>query len=126
MTTLDPNFITATMLMSSFKGGPMRRAQGALLTIALEASGPVTAAEIPGEITNGNRHLAGAATGALIAQDLLHVVGRIKSPLASAKGRKLDQLIVPLERRATAHTWLERNGFPLAKRRATQLDLLSA
>lgn len=125
MTTLDPNFITATMLMSSFKGGPMRRAQGALLTLALEAAGPITAAEIPGEITNGSRHLAGAATGALIAQDLLVVVGRTKSSRPEAKGRKLDLLSVPLDRRATATTWLARNGFPPPHSRDQQLELIA-
>jgi hypothetical protein len=125
-TTLDPNFLTATMLMESFKGGQMKRTQGALLTLALEADGPITAADLPGEITRGDLHLAGAATGALIALDLLVVVGRIKSPLASAKGRKLNQLNIPLERRATARTWLARQGFPPARTRAQQLTLLSA
>ena len=125
-TTLDPNFLTATMLMASFKGGHMRRTQGALLTLALEADGPITAADLPGEITRGDLHLAGAATGALIAHDLLTAVGRVKSPIPGAKGRKLNQLIVPLDRRPTARTWLERNGFPPAKTRAQQLDLLSA
>lgn len=123
-TTLDPNFIVATMQMTAFKGGAMRRAQGALLTLALESPIPITAAQLPGEVTNGSAHLAGAATGALIAQELLTVTGRVKSPDPRAKGRKLDLLVVPDARRATARTWLERNGFPLP--RPVQLSLLTA
>ena len=123
-TTLDPNFIVATMQMTAFKGGAMRRAQGALLTLALESPIPITAAQLPGEVTNGSAHLAGAATGALIAQELLVVVGRTKSTRPEAKGRKLDLLSVPLDRRSTAATWLARNGFPAPRTRSQQLDLL--
>lgn len=111
-TTLDPNFLAATMLMTSYKGGHMRRAQGALLFLALTSRVPITAADLPGEITNGDTHLAGAATGALIALNLLAVVGRCKSPRPDAKGRKLNTLDIPLGRRGAARTWLQVNGCP--------------
>lgn len=124
-TTLDPQFLVATMQIAAFKNGPMLRAQGALLTLALESPVPITAADLPGEITNGNTHLAGAAAGGLIAQDLLRATGeRVKSPHPNAKGRKLNQLTVPDNRRATARTWLTANGFPAA--RPVQLTLLTA
>lgn len=123
-TTLDPAFLLATIHITGFKGAEMRRAQGALLTLAYESVLPVTAAELPGEITNGSKHLAGAATGQLVAQGLLVVVGRVKSPRPEAKGRKFDMLAIPSEKRSTVLTWLEKNGFP--KPRPQQMSLLTA
>jgi hypothetical protein len=96
--------------MTSFKGTAMLRCQAALLWMALKNE-EFSAAQLPAEITNGNVHLAGAATGALIAQGLLVVVGRVKSPVPSAKGRKLDLLRINPNKRETARTWLVRNGF---------------
>lgn len=110
MTTLDPQFLRAVVLVTGFKPNPMRTAQAALLMIGLRAQ-TFTGADLPAEVTNGNRHLAGAATGSLIALGLLEVVGRVKSPNPDAKGRKLDLLSLPESKRATARTWLERNGF---------------
>ncbi len=60
-TTLDPQFLRSVVLMTSFKPRPMLNAQAALLTIALEGV-EFTANDIPGELTNGSKHLAGAAT----------------------------------------------------------------
>jgi hypothetical protein len=120
--TLDPQFLIATMHMTAFKRGPMLRAQGALLTIGLR--GPsFTAADLPGEITNGNKHLSGAATGALIAQNLLEVVGRVKSPHVNAKGRKLDLLSIPETRVNTVRAWLRENGMASVSREI-QMDLI--
>ena len=96
--------------MTSFTPHAMLRTQATLLYMALKDV-EFSAADIPGEITNGNTHLAGAATGALIAQGLLVVVGRVKSPIASAKGRKLDVLRINPNKRETVRTWLARNGF---------------
>ena len=109
-TTLEPSFLRSVVLMTSFHASAMLRTQAALLWMALKNE-EFTAAQLPGEITNGNTHLAGAATGALIAQGLLVVVGRVKSPLASAKGRKLDVLRLAQNKRSVVRTWLERNGF---------------
>lgn len=110
MTTLDPQFLIATMHVSGFKGAEMKRAQGALLTLALQ--GPTTAAALPGEITNGSKSLAGCASGALIGTGLLECVGRVKSPHRDAKGRKLNVLAIPEGRRGTVLAWLMANGLP--------------
>lgn len=107
-TTLSVDFLRAVVLMTGFKHGPMMRAQAALLYMALEG-GTFTAADLPGEITAGNTHLAGAATGSLISVGLLVVKGRIKSPIKDAKGRKLDLLEGGETGRIRA--WLRANGY---------------
>jgi len=107
-TTLSRDFLRAVVLMIGFKHEPMRRAQAALLYMALEG-GTFTAADLPGEITAGSKHLAGAATGALISIGLLTVKGRVKSPDVSAKGRKLDLLAGGETGRIRA--WLRNNGY---------------
>lgn len=109
-TTLDPQFLRAVVVMSGFKGNAMKSAQAALLLIGLRTYS-FTGADLPAEVTNGSRHIAGAATGALIAQGLLEVIGRVKSPNADAKGRKLDLLHLHHSKRNTALTWLARNEF---------------
>lgn len=121
MTTLAPDFLVATMHLSSFKHGQMIRCQGALLTLALK--GICHAAMLPGELLEGSRHISGAATGALVAQELLCEVGRIPSPIKSAKGRRLALLGIPDGRRATVLAWLERNGMHY---QAQQQELLFA
>jgi hypothetical protein len=87
------------------------------------------ARDLPAEITNGSRHLAGAATGALIAQGIVEVVGRVKSPDPRAKGRKLDVLRIPNAKRATARTWLAANGYkdaePMEQDETCQLALFA-
>lgn len=110
-TTLEPDFLTAVLLMHSFKHKPMIMAQAALLHLSLRGL-DFTAADLPGEVTGGSRHIAGAATGALIAQGLLIVVGRQKSPRPEAKGRKLDVLRLGPGCRSTVITWLRANGLP--------------
>jgi hypothetical protein len=110
MTTLDPQFLRAIVLLCGFKPEKMKRAQAALLLIGLRAQ-EFTAAELPGEITEGSKHIAGAATGALVAEGLLEVIGRVKSPRPDAKGRKLDVLRIPREKWNTVKTWLRINGI---------------
>lgn len=110
-TTLEPSFLQACLLLNSFKGRPMAVAQGALLYLAL--NGDCTAAELPGEVTGGSKYIPGAATGALIAQGLLVVVGRVKSPRENAKGRKLDLLRLAPGKRGTALAWLRANNLPV-------------
>ena len=61
----------------------------------------------------GNVHLAGCATGALVATGMIEVIGRIKSPKPSAKGRRLDLLRLPPENYAKAETFLHRHGVTL-------------
>lgn len=89
----------------------MIMAQAALLHMALKGE-EFDASMLPGEITEGSKHIAGAATGALISQGLLIVTRRIKSPSASAKGRKLDVLRLAQGKRATVITWLTANDLP--------------
>lgn len=107
-TTLEPEFLRAVVLLTAFKPDRMVRAQAALLMLGFNAV-DFTAAHLPGEITDGNKHVAGAATGSLIAIGLLRVTGREKSPRKDAKGRKLDTLRLVSAEKAKA--WLTANGF---------------
>ncbi len=120
-TNLDPEFLRAVVLITSFKGGDMARCQAALLAFALEDV-DFCAAELPRELTGGNTHLAGAATGALIATGMLEVVGRIKSPDHKAKGRKLD-LLRRSASKETIRTWFHRHDIAPPPARQTELQL---
>lgn len=124
-TTLEPAFLVACLQISAFKGGAMRAAQGALLTMALRG-GSFTAADLPEAVTGGSRHLAGAATGSLISMGLLVVVDRVKSPDEKAKGRKVDVLRLADGKRATVLCWLVRNGLPYCERLPTQTEMALA
>jgi len=107
---LDASFLRMVVVMTGFRPKLMPRVEAALLYMGLTGA-EFTAAELPDEITGGNRHVAGAATGALISQGLLTVTGRVKSPNPDAKGRKLDVLrLVSAEK---AKTWLRANDFQL-------------
>lgn len=110
-TTLDPQFLQAALLVTSFKGKRMLAVQGALLHLALSGR-DFTAAEIPDVLVNGSKNLAGCASGALVAQGLLIVVARVPSPKPNAKGRKLDLFRLAPNKYETALTFLERNGLP--------------
>lgn len=107
-TTLDPQFLRAVVLMTGFRPQRMARCQAALLMLGFSGQ-DYSAADLPAELTEGSRHIAGAATGSLIATGLLKVTRREKSPVASAKGRKLD--ILQLTSIETAKAWLKANGF---------------
>jgi hypothetical protein len=111
-TTLDPNFLVAVLQISGFKKEKMFPAQAALLHLALLGR-DFTAADLPGEVTAGSRHLAGAACGALVAQGYLIAVDRIKSPDPKAKGRRLDVFRLAPGKRGTVITWLSRNSLPV-------------
>lgn len=120
-TTLDPSFLRAVVLVCTFRGTAMQSAQAALLLIGLNGQ-TFTAADLPGEVCNGSRHLAGAATGSLIAIGLLEVVGRIKSPRADAKGRKLDLLQITPGKRGLVCAWLADRGYTT---HSEQLELIA-
>jgi hypothetical protein len=114
-TTLEPSFLRAVVLMASFAPRKMLGAQAALLAIALRRI-EFTAADLPAELCvdkfgRPSAHLAGAATGGLIAQGLLDVVRRMKSPDPSAKGRKLDVLRLPPSKEGTILAWFAANGL---------------
>lgn len=120
-TTLEPAFLQAVVLLNGFKPRPMVTAQGALLHLALQGL-DFTAADLPAEVTGDSKHIAGAATGALISQGLLVVVGRQKSPRPDAKGRKLDVLRMAPNKRATALAWLRANELPAPEPKQLLLD----
>ena len=120
-TTLDPSFLRAVCVMTMFSPNRMRRCQAALLMLGLDG-GEFNATNLPGELTEGNKHVAGAATGSLVATGLLTVTGRVKSPLVSAKGRKLD--VLRLTSVETAKTWLRANSFAVPDVRGNQLCFL--
>lgn len=109
--------------MHSFKGGQMIATKCALLRMAISGL-DFTAADVSPSITQGSRHIAGAATGSLIAEGLLVVVDRVKSPLPNAKGRKLDLLRLAPGKAPTAKTFLERHGIP-CPRPGEQMELLA-
>lgn len=119
-TTIDAQFLRAVVLMTGFKPKRMQRVQAALLMLGFQPE-DYTAADLPDELTEGSKHIAGAATGALVASGLLKVVGRIKSPEPKAKGRKLDLLrVVNIE---TAKTWLKANEFDVPEVKSLQRQL---
>jgi len=110
-TTLDPQFLQAALTMHAFKPGKMLAAEAVLLRIALDG-GEFTACELPDEITQGSKHIAGAATGALISMGLLEVTRRVKSPDPRAKGRKLDVLRLKDGKRGTVLAWFRAHDLP--------------
>lgn len=117
-TTLDAQFLRAVCLVCGFKPRPMVAAQAGLLLIGLRGH-EFTAADLPGEL--GGKHLSGCAAGALVAEGLLTVVGRVKSPNVNAKGRKLNLMRVACA--ATARAWLRANEVaePVAETRQLEL-----
>lgn len=124
-TTLDSSFLRAVCLVSGFKGSAMVSCQAALLCIGLRGQ-TFTGADIPAELTSGSKHIAGCATGGLVAIGLLEVVGRVKSPNPDAKGRKLDLLQIPAPKYSTARAWLNAHGIEPPASRSDQLELLTA
>lgn len=110
MTTLDPQFLRAVVLMTDFKPGDARRVKSALLALAVNGL-EFTAADLPAEIANGDIHIAGAACGALVSENLITAVARVKSPDPKAKGRKLNVYRLAAGRLATARAWFAAQGL---------------
>jgi hypothetical protein len=104
MTTLSQEFLRSIVLVCGFRPRRMVAAQAGLLLIGLR-EGEFTAAQLPAEL--GGKNLSGCAAGALVAEGLLTVVGRVKSPVASSKGRKLNLFRITC--RETARAWLRAN-----------------
>lgn len=111
-TTLSADFLVAVSRMSEFKREKLLACKAELLALALQGR-DFTAAELTDSATEGSPHRAGAATGALISIGLLAVVGRVKSPKESAKGRKLDLLRLAPGKYQTVLTWFRANGLPI-------------
>jgi hypothetical protein len=109
--SFDPNFLIAVLHAGTFKRAKLLPAQAGLLYLALRKE-TFTAAELPGELTEGSIHLAGLATGSLIAQGLIVCVGRVKSPNKSARGREVRELRLAPSKRSTVLTWFRANELP--------------
>jgi hypothetical protein len=110
MTTLHPDFLRTLIIVTGFRGSAIEQAEAALLLIGLEG-GDFCAGQLPAEITNGDKHLSGCATAALITMGLVEVMGRIKSPNPDANGRKMNLLRIPAAKISTARTWLRIRGY---------------
>jgi hypothetical protein len=113
-TTLEPSFLQAAMLVNAFKGDRMKAAQAAMIYRALTHP-EVVATDIPETITEGDAHISGCASGALVSIKLLEAVGRVKSPDPAAKGRKLNIYRIPHDRIGAARAWLRANNLPEAQ-----------
>jgi hypothetical protein len=110
VTRLDPEFLRAMVVMTLFKPERSLRCQASLLAMALTGE-TFTAAQLPGEVTEGSLQAAGAATGTLLTAGLLKNLGRVKSPHKNAHGRKLHLLQLNDGKRETVRTWFATNGF---------------
>lgn len=123
-TTLDPQFLRSVVLMTDFKPGDMRRVKSALLAFAVNGL-DFTAADLPGEVTNGNIHVAGAASGALVSEGLIQVVDRKKSPDPAAKGRKLNVYRLRCGKLETARAWFRAQGLTPPNAPTRQMELVA-
>lgn len=109
-TTLDASFLRTVVLVTSFRGDDLHRAQAALLIIGLQI-GEFDAGLLPAEICGDDTHLAGIACGSLVAQKLIEACGRVKSSSALANGRKVNLYRIAANRESTVRTWLARHGY---------------
>ncbi len=110
-TTLSPDFLRSVIIVSSFRGDDLDTCCAALLFIGLRVD-TFTGADIPAELTNGSKTLAGCAVGSLVAQELIEATGvRVKSPHPDAKGRKVNEYRIPANRVSTARSWLHSRGY---------------
>ena len=105
------SLMRSIILMVGFRGDAFNGACAALLLIGLRG-GDFTAASLPREITNGDIHISGLATKALIKMGLIEKVGYMPSPNKDAKGRIVNKLRIPSHKVSVARTWLSRHGFP--------------
>jgi len=125
-TTLEPQFLRALVLMGDFKPGEMRGVKARLLALAVTGA-EFTAADLPAEISNGDIHIAGAACGALVSENLITAVGRVKSPDPRAKGRKLNVYRIACGRLTAAMAWFKAQGLtPPKMDDGGQMNLIAA
>ena len=124
-TSLDAQFLRAVVLMTDFKAGEMRMVKAALLAFAVNGL-DFTAADLPGEITNGNLHIAGAACGALVTMGFVTAVGRVKSPVPESKGRKLNVYRLAIGKLGTVRSWFAEQGLNPPAAPTHQMNLVAA
>lgn len=121
-TTLSPDFLKAVILTTAFKGDAMHAACATLLVLGLQGQ-TFSGADLPAEITQGSKTLAGCACGYLTAAGLVECVGRIQSPHPDAKGRKVNELRIPTDKISNARLWLSRHGFQQSAPAQTEMAL---
>lgn len=121
---MNADFLRAIILKVAFKPEPLRRAQAALLYVALEGQ-DFTADVLPGEIVGDDTKLAGCATGALASMKLIRCVGRVRSPSPTRNGAKVNQWRIEESKRSTIKTWLLRNGFDVENAQPQELQAAS-
>lgn len=114
---MNPELLRAIILKVAFKPEPLRRAQAALLYVALEGS-CFTADVLPSEIVGDDTRLAGCATGALATLGLIDRVDRVKSPSKSRNGAWVNRWRLSDAKREAAMTWLSRQGFSVQANQA--------
>lgn len=124
-TSLDAQFLKAVALMTDFKAGEMRLVKAALLAFAVNGL-DFTAADLPAEVTQGDKHIAGAASGSLVAMGLIRVVDRVKSPDKAAKGRKLNVFRLGLGKLETVRAWFKEQKLTCPVAPTVQMQLVAA
>lgn len=110
MSHLHPDFLRNVVLVASFRGDDHDRICAALLLIGCKLP-TFDAGMVPAEFCGHSKTALGIATGALIAQNLLEVCGRVRSSSPSANGRKVNQIRIPEGRLGAVKCWLARHGY---------------
>ncbi len=110
---MDESFFRGICLKVAFKPEKLRRAQAALIYVALTGE-TFTADCLPGEITENDNTVSGCAVGALATIGVLQRVCRCKSPSKSRNGAWVNSWKLAEGQGFKARLWLTRNGFPAA------------
>ena len=121
---MNADFARAIILKVAFKPEPLRRAQAALLYIALSGEA-FTADVLPKEIVGDDPKLPGCAVGTLATMELIQSIAIVNSPSKSRHGGLVRRWRLAPDKRTTALTWLKRNGFDTTVPLETQGDLLA-
>jgi hypothetical protein len=110
MSTEKLDFSRELCLIAGFRGEAFHSVQASMLLIGLRGL-DFSAADIPRELTGGDKHVSGLATKGLLKMGLIEKVGYIPSPNKDAKGRPVLCLRIPADKVSTARTWLSRHGY---------------
>lgn len=124
MNQADTSLMREIVLCASFRGELFHSTCAALLMVGL-AGDDFTAAILPKEVTQGDIHVSGLATKALIKMGLVEKIGYVASPNKDAKGRPVCLLRIPANKVSTVRTYLSRHGYSIPSE-SMQLNLLPA
>lgn len=122
MSHLSADFLRNVVLVSSFRGDDHQRICAALLLIGCKLP-TFDAGLVPAELCGHSKTALGIATGSLLAQNLLEVVGRVKSSSPSANGRKVSLLRISEGRLSAVKLWLARHGYQDSE--TSQMELIA-